>query len=184
MRRFIENVPETEFQAALEVCSEPKIEMLLAARLDPAYRTSSFASLCKKFNVSLSEVDDIWRNHQLHVGMMRMMSKVPDMMADMVEDARSSMVCCPRCDGLKRVSEGGDDGKKPIIRACPVCNETGLVRHVGDKVAREIVSEAAGLIGKKVPMFAVQNNNFGMDSALEELLMTSQKVLKLGTGGE
>src|SRR5947208_14077255 len=69
MRRFIDSVPDKEFAEALEHAPDPKFQTFLAARADPAYRGLSFAALCRKFNIPLADVDDLWRQHQLHVGM-------------------------------------------------------------------------------------------------------------------
>ncbi len=174
MRRFIENVPEDEFSAALDASGDPKFQNFLLARCDPAYRQVGFAALCRKFNISLQDVDDLWRSHQLHRGMIRMMNQVPVILEDVAEDAKSRTVVCPRCDGLLTlINDKGD------VRPCPVCKETGMVRQTGDKAARELVFESIGLTGKRGPMVAIQQN-FGLDSGLEDVLMATQRVISGG----
>lgn len=172
MRRFIENVDEGEFKTALEGQSDPKFTLFLAARADPAYRDESFASLCKKFGITLQDVDELWRNHQLHHGMIQMMNHVPQILRDVAEDSKSTTQMCPKCEGLKTVA----DGEPPIIRTCPLCKGAGEMRRPGDKASRELVFESIGLTGRKGPMVAIQQN-FGLDSGLEDLLMNTQRVV-------
>lgn len=172
MRRFIENVDEGEFERALEAQSEPKFALFLSARADPAYRGQSFAALCKKFGITLQDVDELWRNHQLHTGMIQMMNHVPRILQDVAEDSKSKDQMCPKCEGLKTIS----DGEPPKVRNCPLCKGIGEVRVAGDKNSRDLVFESIGLIGKKSPMFAIQQN-FGLDSGLEEILMNTQRVI-------
>lgn len=171
MQRFIDLVDETEFSAALTASGEPKYVTFLAARHDPAYRSLGFSALCRKFNISLQDVDDLWRSHQLHRGMMRMMNSLPDILEDVAVDARSRKVACPRCDGLAVLTS--DSG---LPRACPVCDGTGKVRQTGDRDARHLVFESAGLTGKRGPLVAIQQN-FGLDVELEEVLATSQRIV-------
>lgn len=171
MKRFIENVPDDEFTKALEAAEDPKIALVLKMHADPAYWNESFASLCRRANVSLRDVDDLWRNHQLHRGMVRMMTHVPEILEDVAVDAKSREVVCHRCCGETKITD--DDGKQ---RPCPVCNETGRVRQVGDKNARDLVFESLSLTGKRAPMVAIQQN-FGLDAQLEDVLMSTQKMI-------
>lgn len=175
MRRFAENVPEDLFTAALESSTDPKFVNFLAARINPLYKNHSLASLARKFNVTLADLDDLYRNYQLHVGMVRMMEHVPQVLVDVAEDAKSRIVVCSRCDG-----EGKLLDEKQNQRECPVCNGIGRVRQSGDKAARDLVFESIGLIGKRGPMVAIQNN-FGLDSGLEDTLLSTAKLISATT---
>lgn len=177
MNRFIENVVETEFSEALAAANDPKYTTFLRARADPAYRSLGFSALTRKFNISLQEVDDLWRNHQLHRGMIRMMNRMPDILEDVAEDARSKMVACPRCDGVTTVAAGVRGETRP----CPVCDGTGKVRAVGDRAARQLVFETAGLIGKPGPTGPLVNVNLGLESGLADLLVGAQKIVQSPT---
>lgn len=180
MKRFIENVPDNEFSAALESSPDPKFATFLAARADPAYATLSFSALCRKFNISLQDVDDLWRNHQLHRGMIQMMTHVPQVLEDVAQDAKSKMVVCTRCDGEGvLVSNNGPDDTGGA-RVCPVCDGAKKIKVSGDKAARDLVFESIGLTGKRSPMVAIQQN-FGLDSGLEDILISTQRVLSGGT---
>ena len=211
MRRFIDSVPDKEFAEALEHAPDPKFQTFLAARADPAYRGLSFAALCRKFNISLADVDDLWRSHQLHVGMIEMMNHVPRVMIDIVEDAKSHQGTCTRCDGSGTITRDSDIGSgsaeaprsrgsgsgeergrvreaRPTERVeglaritCPVCDGTKKVRVIGDKAARDLVFESIGLTGKRPPGVAIQQNNYGLDAELSEVLMMSQKILAEST---
>lgn len=174
MRRFTQTVPSEEFNEALLASNDQKYQDLLRARLDPAYKDVSFSVLCKKFNISLQDADDLWRSHQLHTGMMEAMNHYPRIIKDIAEDAYTRMAACSRCDGegMVTVTEGETTKKK----ICPVCEGERKVRNVGDKASRDHYLEAVGVIGKKVPSNAIQMN-FGLDMDLSDVLMMSQKVI-------
>lgn len=177
MSTFITHVPQDEFTKALAQSEDAKFVQMFAARCDPAYRELSFSALCRKFGVTLQDVDDLWRKHQLHVGMLNMMNHVPKILDDVAGDAESRFVCCPRCDGDKHLTTE----QEGAVRTCPVCEGEGKVKIAGDKYARDLVFETIQLIGKRVPQVAIQQNNFGMNAGLEDVLLQTQKLI---TGGQ
>lgn len=180
MRRFIENVPETEFSEALRDNPDPKFALFYQARMDPAYINVSFSELCRKFQISLADVDDMWRKHQLHKGMIAMMNQVPQILTDVAEDAKTHMEFCQKCDGTGVIPDGVvEEGTEADTRTCPRCAGLGEVKVIGDKAARDLVFESIGLIGKKVPFNAIQMN-FGLDSGLEDVLMSTSKLITKG----
>jgi hypothetical protein len=185
MRRFIENVDEEAFTTALEEAADPKYQTFLRARLDPHYRGVSFNRLARNFGISLSEIDDLYRKSQIHVGMIRSANHIPHLMEDIAIDARSKLEYCTRCDGKGYVQEEQEGSEAPRRsrgaergeeRLCPMCKGAKEVRIPGDRTARDLVYESIGLIGKKGPLVAIQNN-LTVDSELGELLSSSQKVL-------
>jgi hypothetical protein len=179
MRRFAKTVPSDEFNEALLASTEQRYQDLLRARLDPIYKDVSFAVLCKKFNISLQDADDLWRSHQLHTGMMEAMNHYPRVIKDIAEDSYTRMTACSRCDGEGVVSVNTNTNDGEIVtkkKVCPQCEGEKKVRSVGDKGSRDHYLEAVGVIGKKVPSNAIQMN-FGLDMDLSDVLMMSQKVI-------
>jgi hypothetical protein len=174
MRTFIENVPPDEFTECLEASTDPKFQQFLDARCDPGFKHLGFAALCRRLGITLHEMDDLWRNHQLSRGMIRMMTHVPRVLEDVAIDAESRDEVCPRCDGEKVVINDNN-----VSRPCPVCENTGKVRVPGDRAARDLVFESVGLTGKRggPPMVAIQQN-FGLDSGLEDVLLNTTKLLE------
>lgn len=175
MRIFIENVPPDELTAALEASPDPKFQQFLDARTDPAYRNHSFAAICRKLNITLSEFDDLWRNHQLHRAMIRVSNYTPEIFEGVARAARSKMEACSRCDGEKLVYN--DRG---VGRTCPVCDGAGKVEVYGVPHAIDKIYGSMGMDGRKGgPMVAIQQN-FGLDSSLEDVLIESHKLLNSG----
>jgi hypothetical protein len=188
-QHFIDNVDDAAFTAALEDAADAKYQSLLRARLDPRNRRTSFSKLCRNFGISIADVDDLYRKSQIHIGMIRSANHIPDLMEDIAIDAKSKLQYCTRCDGKGIVTDlvedagGSDDFARSakserggIERMCPMCKGVGEVRVAGDRTARDLVYESIGLIGRKGPMVAIQNN-LTLDSELGELLANSQKVL-------
>jgi hypothetical protein len=134
----------------------------------------------RKFNISLHEAQCLYTDHMRYQGLLRMSSQVPQVMADVAEDAKSRMRVCPRCDGEKVVES--TRGNKRGRRVCPDCKGTGEVRVIGDKHARDLVFESMKLTGQKGPLVAI-NQDFGsrdvdptLDPRMETLLKMSQAI--------
>jgi len=191
MKTFIENVPDAEFKDALESAPDPKYQHFLLAWLSPEHRRTSFGHLCNLFNISLQDVHELWRQHQLHRGMIQMSNHLPKVLDDVAFDAESRMEYCTRCDGTGTVSdreEGSFESStsrsshaKEPVRICPQCKGTKEVRVVGDRAARDLLFESIGLTGKKGPLVAIQQN-FGLDMELGDVLAASQRVVMEKSG--
>ena len=126
--------------------------------MDPAYKNWSVAAILRRFNLSLPDCVELWRNFHHNIGLVKMLPHVPQVYVDTVEDAKSRSITCPECRGEGELVDGKDDEGTPITRTCHVCDGTKKVRIVGDKAAREIVFESMNMTGKRAPMIAVQNN--------------------------
>jgi len=70
---------------------------------------------------------------------------LPQIMADVTNNALNRDVVCPRCDGLKNVRDGEAES-----RVCPVCKGEGQVRVPGDPHAIELVFEALALVFRRL----------------------------------
>jgi hypothetical protein len=140
---FIENVSPANFDVALQVSGNERFHRLSEALRDPVYRKTSFGTLCRRFGVSLVDLVDLWRNHNLLLGQIRMLDHLPDIMEDIAEDSENREEPCPRCDGVGHVMR--ESGAAP----CPVCHGAGKVSVPGDAHARRLFFEIIGLIGPR-----------------------------------
>jgi len=180
VQTFLDTVPGQEFHEALLLSTDEKFERLGRSMLDPRRARESFAKKLIDAKLTLPELYEFWHKHQLHIGLIQIMNRVPKIMTDVATDAESRLTACSRCDGTGKVNDAipGSD-QEPIVRVCPACEGTRQMRVIGDKAARDLVFESIGLTGKTSPTVAIQQN-FGLDSELGDVLQMSQKVI---TGG-
>ncbi len=174
MRAFVDSVKELglgeEFHECLADQEEQKFKTLRALMFDVRYRHLSFAAKCRQSRVTLTDLNNIWKDYNLQKGMIRMATHTPQVMEDVAVDAKSRIVACVKCQGLGVIGEAGN-------QPCPDCFGEGKIRVAGDSESRKLMFETMGLAGKKGPMVAIQQN-FGSGESLESLVGTAQKLLK------
>ena len=169
MKRFRENIDPEKLELFLS--ENEKYAGFVEALSSPEYSHLSFASICRRFHVTLHELQVIYTDGQRHLGLLSMANALPQVMVDVSEDAQNKMVLCNRCDGLKMV----DDGE----RVCPECEGEGKISATGDKHARDLMFESMKLTNQKGPLVAIQNNTYsgnGLDSRMEEILKATQTI--------
>jgi hypothetical protein len=140
---FFEAVPRTGFDDALQSSGDPRFQRLHDALHDDAYRKTSLGTLCRKFGISWLDLVNLWRNHNLLLGQIRMLNHLPDIMEDIAKDSENRDGPCPRCDGIGHVMR--QDGEA----LCPQCDGAGKVSVPGDAHARRLFFEIMGLIGPR-----------------------------------
>jgi len=138
---FFEQVPRPSFDDALQMSGDKRFYRLYDALHDDAYRNTSPGKLCRKFGISWLDLIELLRQYNLNLGLICMANHLPQICQDVARDARSREAVCPRCNGLKTVTDeaGGSIG-------CPMCEGAGNVRVPGDAHARKLMFEALGLI--------------------------------------
>src|SRR5215470_15071806 len=176
--RFWDTIDRDQFELALsDHDKNDKYAAFLQALSDPTYARCSFPTLLRKFNISLHEAQTIYTDHMRHMALLQMCSQLPQVVADVTEDAKSHMHACPRCDGEKVVVSTRRN--KTVSKKCPECKGTGEVRIIGDKYARDLVFESLKLTGQKNPLVAMQQNfvsggrDMMLDNNMEKLLSLS-----------
>ena len=178
--RFWEFVDRDEIEVAMLDHPE-KFEHFLAMLHEPAYARCSVPYIMRKANVSLHELQVLYTDHKRQLGLMKMSCDLPQVMADVTEDAKSKLGLCPRCDGTKVVGKGKKE------RPCPLCEGVGQVKTIGDKHARDLVFESMGLVKQPGgPLIAIQQNIGavgGLDARIEDLLKLTQSITMGGTDG-
>src|SRR5215471_9650156 len=82
---FWNNVDREQFEFALS--ANDKYSTFLRALSDPSYSRCSFATLLRKFNISLHEAQSLYTDHMRHMALLQMSSQLPQVAADVTEDA-------------------------------------------------------------------------------------------------
>jgi len=158
----------SDFGDVLQLSGDERFFRLYDALHDDEYRNTSPGTLCRRFRISLRDLVDVWREYNALLGIMYTSTHFPQIAADVVHNAMSRDVVCPRCDGLKTVRDGEVES-----RICPVCKGEGSVRVPGDPHAIQLVFEALGLVGRKEPAIRIEQNV--RVESLEEMLRIAQK---------
>jgi hypothetical protein len=188
---FIESLGKSEdLRMALAQIESPHIQKFLAQLTNPRWEKWTTTSLARKFGIKSTELADIMRRYNMAKGMHTIINGIPQVAADIVVDAQTKLVACPRCDGIGSIAlsenQTGDDGsertfgkrKKPTERECPQCEGCGKIRQEGSNDARKLMFEAAGITGKKgttIERAVITAHN--VESVIGEL-----ETLQLSTG--
>lgn len=149
-----------ELQQALAACEQLHIQRFLGDLTNLKYADRGIAWLARKHGILPTELADLWRRHSLAQGMMVMISGIPKIAADIIEDSQSIYVNCEHCDGYGDVIDNRatkkaemdrpqGDPSEPIYRLCPQCQGAKRIRVAGSSDSRKMALEAAGLIGKR-----------------------------------
>jgi hypothetical protein len=182
----------------LFITADERFEFLLRDLNDPSKLRTPLAKLMAKYNISLGELQVVYMDGMRQIAMLTAANSSHEIMADVVEDARSVYVVCARCDGDKVVyATPKEGGTEQFEKPCPTCDGVGKVRKKGDDHSRDIVFESMKITGQKGPLVAIQNNvgvnGAGLDAKMEGLLKRAQAVVvgggkkeeeKNDTGGE
>jgi hypothetical protein len=180
LRDFVGNVDMAVVQQALVETGDEKALALASMMMNPTERRS-FPTLCRAAGVTLQQLNELWRKHNLALGMVKMASRLPKVMEDTAQDAESRYSLCPRCDGLGTVTRAVKDNGGNLAEVdeeCPQCHGAREVRVPGDSKARDLTFETMGLTGKTAPMLA-QQFIIGGDESFEGLIGAAQKVITI-----
>jgi hypothetical protein len=171
-KRMVESMDMGALRLFLDAQDAHKFQALFGMMCDPSYQKLNFSSLLKRAHVSIHEVQQIYTDGMRHLGLMKMMNALPDIMSDVAEDARNTTQPCPRCDatGSVPLNERG-------YRSCPLCEGEGVVKKMGDKHARDLVFESAKLTGQATPTVAIQTNISLGDAKLEDMLKRTRSIV-------
>src|SRR6185436_18223102 len=99
----------------------------------------------------------------------------PKVAEDIVEDGRSTQVCCLRCDGfgiIERRADLNDRGEavEALNKTCPTCDGSGSVRKPGDPESRKLQFKATGIVDSKAAVNINNTVNFpSMESVIDEI---------------
>lgn len=175
MKTFYDEIDLPEFKQALAFSKDAKFQMLLGAIANPRLAAHSFADLCRRCELTINDIADVWRNYHTARGMIKMMGHMPQVMEDVAVDSKSRVVQCTRCDGTGKLEN--EIINKRLGAVCPDCHGDGTIRLMGDKDARKLAFEATGLTSSVQQSQQVQVN-VGMPS-LEDMVANAEKALDI-----
>ncbi len=167
--KFLDRLDLDELKYALAHDSSPKVVAFLGALIDPRRKETDICTLAKQHSIGLTEMMQVWRSYKLTTAMGVHIEGAPAIAADVVIDARSYMVCCPRCDGAGMIRVQLQSGQE--WKDCPQCGATGAVRKVGDAKSRDLVYQTIGFTksGGITVNTNVQTVTSTVESVLDEL---------------
>lgn len=182
VEEFLQEATQDEVLRALQTSDDPVAKDVLKSMLMPT--PWSFTAICRHHGLTYTSLVEMFSKYQINSGLIRQMRYVPKAMEDNAIDALSKFEPCPRCDGDGEIPDENAESvdgeiKVRITKTCPLCKGRKEVRVPGDKLARELLFESAGLTGKKGPSVAIQQNfGAGGDHSIESTLALTQKLLK------
>jgi hypothetical protein len=143
-------------------------------------KPSQLISLARKYGFTVRGLRDLWSDYKMAQAEAVVRGHLPEIARDIVEDAKSTHVSCPRCDaiGQIKVPEEFRGPEGAAIQVCPQCHGRGTVRKPGDTEARRLLSEAVGLSGRTKAAVSINNNvnTFkGVESVLDEIERMKKK---------
>jgi hypothetical protein len=150
--------------------TDDRFAKLLKMMADPAKAGKRFAHLCRSAGLSLKDVCDLYIDRQRQSGFMRLAGSLPEVMADVGEDAKSKKTPCRACEG----SGVAPDTDIP----CAECGATGVVRTPGNAQARDLVFETFKFTGQRGPLVAFQQNinNESSSERIEDLFKMTRVI--------
>jgi hypothetical protein len=125
-----------ELAEVLKVSDDPRVRRFLAALATPRYRNYKPATLARKFGLTPDEFANIWRDHALRMATFRALSAIPRVVEDLIREAKTTMISCPRCGG------SGDIAKTGVV--CLDCEGTGKARQPGNPHAIDLLFQLVG----------------------------------------
>ena len=150
------------------MADDPRFAKLLTMMADPLKSNRRFSWLCESAGVGLKDVCDLYMDRQRRSGMMRLAGRLPEVMADVGEDALSHKTVCHSCEG-GRLEDGSE---------CGDCRGTGIRRTPGDAQARDLLFETFKFTNQKGPLIAMQQNftNEPSSERLEDLFKMTRQI--------
>lgn len=184
VKRFIESVDYPRLEYLLG--SDPRFTYLLQLMQEQKGVKRSFAAMLRRSGISLAEIQQRYIDGSKQLGMLELANRFPAIAADIGDDARTRFESCPSClgegflkqvEGLEQLSDAALDNPQ-----CPACKGEGTVRVMGDRHARDMVSNLLGLGSKQggvtINNLLAQNSNFGGGGErVEDLLSKTAKLI-------
>jgi len=165
MHKFFHNVPLGEFTAALALQEEQRFRDLQTSMTDPRNSRMTLVTLCRHHAVTLTDLQDVWRRHQVNLGLMAMSTFAPKVMENIASDAASFTDLCPTCRGKGKLSRKSKS-------LCPRCSGHGVIQKPGDLESRHIMMQALGVTGDAPPWSLTFSfsASFGPDQGMEKII--------------
>jgi len=162
-----------EISEALASASDPKSRKFLELLIDPRNHETPIARLARRAGMEPIQLAQIMRNHYSAQSMVTFMKNAPVIAEDIVADAKSIQIECPRCNGFGRVQDPftvTEENPTGDVIDCVRCGGSGLVRKSGDRDARQLMAETIRWTKNKGTSVTVNNISMGgIDSIVDQM---------------
>lgn len=172
MKSILTDLPRETIATVAERADEPAFRGLARDLADPKMMTVSTQGLLARHKISGARFLEIWRDHHAAEALALISPEFPALYRDIADNAKSHQVYCQVCNGT-----GAARAKTPSLH-CPRCKGVGVILEPGDKDSRRLMLEIAGLIGKKGPTVAIQQNFSQPTVSVEDTSATVGKILE------
>lgn len=140
-------------------------QRLLILMGDPRNAKKSLSRLAMLAGLSGIQLCDIMRDLHAAEAVMEFSRGQKKIARNIVEDAGTVDIACPRCEGWGKITDSS--GNKVKKKKCPTCRGKCTVRRVGNPEARKLMGEVVGWTKTSGPAVVV---NVGTGSALESVM--------------
>ena len=106
LKSFFEDVPRAGLDEAFLMSGDDQFYWLYDALHDDAYRRTSPGRLCRKFGISWIDLIELWRQYNVHLGLIGMATHLPQVTEDVAQDAWNRDESCSHCDGTRVIADG------------------------------------------------------------------------------
>lgn len=162
-----------EISEALASASDPKSRKFLELLIDPRNHETPIARLARRAGMEPIQLAQIMRNHYSAQSVVTFMKNAPVIAEDIVADAKSIQIECPRCNGFGRVQDPftvTEENPTGDVIDCVRCGGSGLVRKSGDRDARQLMAETIRWTKNKGTSVTVNNISMGgIDSIVDQM---------------
>jgi hypothetical protein len=90
---------QAAFEFALASSNDIRFREFLLDLSHPYKKNWSLATIAKKHEISLPQFGEFWNSSQKAIAIARAQGALPALTNDLIEDAKSLDITCPRCDG-------------------------------------------------------------------------------------
>jgi hypothetical protein len=164
--------------------ANPKAVQLLELLDDESYNTWGVKKLLQAASITFNEALQLRDERSRNLAVSTMISRLPELAEDLVEDALTRRMVCPICQG-NRVIFKSDKDKGEYAVVCDGCRGFGELVQKGDKDARQLVAKATKIIddnpGVLVDARTQVNQVFQnpLGSSFEEAMKKAGKLITL-----
>lgn len=165
---YLESLPLDQLKFALAQQDTTKAMVFLTSLCDLTKSKIPITDLAKRAGIGLTEMMQIWRSHCHTAALGIAIEGTVPITGDLVEDAKSTLTCCTRCDGAGQMRIQLEDGYHWV--PCINCDGSGATRRPGDSKSREYLYKATGFIKPDAGIQVHTHiNTHSVDSVLDEL---------------
>ena len=182
---LVEFTDAVDFNALVEVLDtseDARAHVLANLLCDPRQKRINFALAIRTAGLTLQDLNELWRKHNLAAGMVESASNVRRLIKDLSTDALSSHVVCPRCDGTGQIVRAAKNAQGSIEEAeavCPQCKGAREVRQPGNPKAIDTTLKIFDIGTRTSPLVAIQQN---FEGSFEDTVGAAQDAVQIPRG--